>query len=38
MPPRVEYRLTDKGLALLGIIDSMREFGMTWLAVAAADP
>jgi DNA-binding HxlR family transcriptional regulator len=38
MPPRVEYRLTDKGLALLGIIESMREFGMTWLAVAAADP
>ena len=37
MPPRVEYRLTDKGLALLGIIESMREFGMTWLAVAAAD-
>ena len=30
MPPR-EYRLTDKGLALLGIIESMREFGMTWL-------
>jgi DNA-binding HxlR family transcriptional regulator len=38
MPPRVEYRLTDKGLALLGIIESMREFGMTWLAVAAPDP
>jgi DNA-binding HxlR family transcriptional regulator len=37
MPPRVEYRLTDKGLALLGIIENMREFGMTWLAVAGAD-
>jgi DNA-binding HxlR family transcriptional regulator len=38
MPPRVEYRLTEKGLALLGIIESMREFGMTWLAAAPADP
>ena len=37
MPPRVEYRLTEKGLALLGIIESMREFGITWLATAAVD-
>ena len=37
MPPRVEYRLTDKGRALLGIIESMREFGMTWLSATAAD-
>jgi DNA-binding HxlR family transcriptional regulator len=37
-PPRVEYRLTEKGLALLSIIESMREFGMTWLAAAPADP
>lgn len=32
MPPRVEYRLTDKGRALLAVIDSMRDFGVTWLS------
>lgn len=32
MPPRVEYRLTDKGHALLPVLDSMREFGELWLA------
>ena len=31
MPPRVEYRLTEKGHALLGVIESMRDFGVTWL-------
>jgi DNA-binding HxlR family transcriptional regulator len=30
-PPRVEYRLTGKGEALLPIIDAMREFGHGWL-------
>ena len=35
MPPRVEYRLTEKGLALLDVIESMREFGITWLTEAA---
>jgi len=26
-PPRVEYELTEKGAAMLPIIDAMREFG-----------
>ena len=28
---RVEYELTEKGRALLPIIDEMRRFGRTWL-------
>src|SRR5436190_20804511 len=31
VPPRVEYQLTEKGEALLPIIDSMREYGTRWL-------
>jgi DNA-binding HxlR family transcriptional regulator len=38
MPPRVEYRLTDKGLALLGVVESMREFGVTWLEERQTEP
>jgi DNA-binding HxlR family transcriptional regulator len=30
-PPRVEYELTDKGRALLPIIDEMRRFGHEWM-------
>jgi DNA-binding HxlR family transcriptional regulator len=30
-PPRVEYRLTQKGVALLPIIEEMRGFGHDWL-------
>ena len=32
VPPRVEYSLTGKGHALLPVIESMRAFGITWLA------
>ena len=31
VPPRVEYALTEKGLALLPIIDDMRRYGDRWL-------
>lgn len=31
VPPRVEYSLTEKGHALLPVIDSMRAFGNEWL-------
>jgi DNA-binding HxlR family transcriptional regulator len=30
-PPRVEYELTEKGQALLPIINEMRRFGHGWL-------
>ena len=32
VPPRVEYRLTEKGRALMPIIDGMRTYGTTWLS------
>jgi len=31
VPPRVEYVLTEKGRALLPIIDDMRKYGSRWL-------
>ena len=37
-PPRVEYELTEKGEALLPIIDAMRSFGRDWLHVEPAIP
>lgn len=31
MPPRVEYRLTEKGEHLVPIVDAMRDYGTNWL-------
>src|SRR5919205_2169189 len=36
VPPRVEYALTEKGLALIPIIDDMRTYGERWLAAECA--
>ena len=35
-PPRVEYELTEKGEALLPIIEEMRRFGHAWLGCGQA--
>ena len=32
VPPRVEYALTDKGEALVPLIEDMRTYGNRWLA------
>src|SRR6204780_2816771 len=37
VPPRVEYALTDKGRALLPIIDDMRAYGEDWLGAECAE-
>ena len=37
VPPRVEYQLTEKGRALLPIIDGMRLYGTQWLGAHCAD-
>src|ERR1700756_5273267 len=36
VPPRVEYALTEKGLALIPIIDDMRFYGERWLGAECA--
>jgi DNA-binding HxlR family transcriptional regulator len=36
VPPRVEYALTEKGRALVPIIESMRAYGREWLGADAA--
>jgi DNA-binding HxlR family transcriptional regulator len=43
VPPRVEYALTEKGRALLPIVQDMRAYGERWLGLAdgssaGADP
>jgi DNA-binding HxlR family transcriptional regulator len=32
VPPRVEYALTDKGRALVPLIEDMRTYGLEWLS------
>jgi DNA-binding HxlR family transcriptional regulator len=38
VPPRVEYALTEKGLALLPIVDGMRAYGEHWLRAGEREP
>lgn len=37
VPPRVEYSLTEKGLALAPLIEDMRTYGRDWLGVEQDD-
>ena len=37
MPPRVEYGLTEKGQALLPLIEDMRRYGREWLCEDEAE-
>ena len=37
VPPRVDYALTEKGMALLPIIEGMRTYGEQWLDASCAD-
>jgi DNA-binding HxlR family transcriptional regulator len=38
VPPRVEYALTDKGRALVPLIEDMRTYGLQWLFDDCAAP
>ena len=38
VPPRVEYALTEKGLALLPIVEDMRAYGEEWLDRSTDSP
>ena len=38
VPPRVEYALTEKGRALVPIVDDMRSYGEQWLGEQDAEP
>jgi DNA-binding HxlR family transcriptional regulator len=37
VPPRVEYSLTAKGMALAPLIEDMRRYGREWLGAACDD-
>jgi DNA-binding HxlR family transcriptional regulator len=38
VPPRVEYALTEKGRALVPLIEDMRAYGREWLTADPAAP
>jgi DNA-binding HxlR family transcriptional regulator len=38
VPPRVEYSLTEKGRALVPLIEDMRRYGREWLDVNECAP
>jgi DNA-binding HxlR family transcriptional regulator len=38
VPPRVEYALTEKGEALVPLVEDMRRYGTRWLFEDAAKP
>jgi DNA-binding HxlR family transcriptional regulator len=38
VPPRVEYALTDKGRALVPLIEDMRAYGLKWLFEDCQEP
>jgi DNA-binding HxlR family transcriptional regulator len=38
VPPRVEYALTQKGEALVPLVEDMRRYGTRWLFEDAAEP
>jgi DNA-binding HxlR family transcriptional regulator len=38
VPPRVEYALTDKGRALVPLIEDMRTYGRQWLGCDPGEP
>jgi DNA-binding HxlR family transcriptional regulator len=38
VPPRVEYALTEKGEALVPLVEDMRRYGKRWLFDDAAVP
>jgi DNA-binding HxlR family transcriptional regulator len=38
VPPRVEYALTDKGTALIPLIEDMRTYGRRWLPQEQREP
>jgi DNA-binding HxlR family transcriptional regulator len=38
IPPRVEYRLTEKGLALVDIMEAIKQFGQRYLSEVEPPP
>lgn len=38
VPPRVEYALTEKGRALIPIVEAMRSYGEKWLGGICGEP